>query len=147
MCVIRRIEAEDLFSIIKIANRNLTEFYSTQVFLSLYEQHPETFYIAQTKNENIVGFISATLLDNKARIVMLAVEKDYRKQGIGSQLIKQLLKCPKIQHCAETYLEVKPNNHQAIQIYEKFGFTKKELIKNMYHDGSDALLMSKKALS
>lgn len=147
MCVVRRIEAEDLFSVIKLANRNLTEFYSTQVFLSLYEQYPETFYIAQIDNGKIVGFISATIQDNKARIVMLAVEKDYRKQGIGSQLIKQLLKCPKIQHCAETYLEVKPDNHQAIQIYEKFGFTKKELIKNMYHDGSDAVLMSKKPLS
>lgn len=147
MCIIRKIEAEDLFSVIGIATRNLSEFYSTQVFLSLYEQYPDTFYIAQTNTQKIVGFIVATIQDNKARIVMLAVEKPYRKKGIGSQLIKNLLSCPNIQHCEETYLEVKPENRQAIQLYEKFGFTQKERIKNMYHDGSDAVLMSKKPLS
>lgn len=147
MCIIRRIEAEDMFSVIGIASRNLSEFYSTQVFLSLYEQYADTFYIAETTTHKIVGFIVATLQDNKARIVMLAVEKTHRKKGIGSQLIKQLLSCPTLQHCKETYLEVKPDNHRAIQLYEKFGFTQQELIKNMYHDGSDAVLMSKKPLS
>ncbi len=40
-------------------------------------------------------------------------------------------------------LEVNENNRKAVNLYEKFGFTCKDILKSYYKDGSNAYLMIK----
>jgi ribosomal-protein-alanine N-acetyltransferase len=73
--------------------------------------------------------------------------KDYRKQGIASKLVLELLKLCKKHECTYITLEVRAGNMPAQNLYSKFGFLKEAKRKDYYRnpDGSheDALIMSK----
>ena len=54
----------------------------------------------------------------------VTVLKDYWNKGIGSQLMKEILKFAKENNFEVIDLQVRSYNTAAIHLYEKFGFTK-----------------------
>ena len=67
------------------------------------------------------------------RVYSLAVHPNARGRGIAQALIKEAL------HVKEKLrLEVRSDNHGAIALYEKLGFTCKGVKKGFYPDGCDA---------
>ena len=138
---VRNFEYKDLEEVWEIAKEALEEIYTMDFLLYLWQINPDGFLVAE-KNGKIVGFIlSAKQSKDELRILMLAVKKEYRGQGIGSMLLKELLlKFPEVRRI---YLEVKVENKKAIKFYKKHGFKIKEKIKDFYTDGSSAYLMEK----
>jgi len=138
---IRKFEYRDLEEVTRIAIESLQEKYTVDFFLYLWQISPRGFLVAE-KDGKIAGFIIAVQPSlDELRILMLAVDKNFRKQGIGGSLLKELLL-----HFPETrriYLEVRIDNKEAIKFYEKHGFRIKERIENFYTDGSPAYLMEK----
>jgi len=138
---VRNFEYKDLEAVWEIARDALEENYTMDFLLYLWQINPNGFLVAE-KNGKIVGFIlSAKQSKEELRILMLAVKKEYRGQGIGSMLLKELLlRFPEVRRI---YLEVKVGNKKAIKFYKKHGFKIKEKIKDFYTDGSSAYLMEK----
>lgn len=138
---VRKFEYSDLEDVLRIASSSLEERYSMDFFIYLWQICPDSFLVAE-KNGKVVGFIIAIRKDiDEMRILMLAVDEKYRRQGIGSMLMKQIMmKFPEIRRI---YLEVKVNNKEAIKFYKKHGFKIKEKLNNFYTDGSPAYLMEK----
>ncbi|HDN96200.1 MAG TPA: ribosomal-protein-alanine N-acetyltransferase [Thermoplasmatales archaeon] len=138
---VRNFEYKDLEEVWEIAKEALEENYTMDFLLYLWQINPDGFLVAE-KNGKIVGFIlSAKQSKDELRILMLAVKKEYRGQGIGSMLLKELLlKFPEVRRI---YLEVKVENKKAIKFYKKHGFKIKEKLDNFYTDGSSAYLMEK----
>ncbi len=136
---VRKFKYEDLEEVYRIAKSSLEEDYTIDFFIYLW-QFAE-FLVAE-RNGKVVGFLIAIKpSSNEMRILMLAVDKLYRRKGIGSSLIKELiLRHPELR---KIYLEVKVNNIEAIKFYEKHGFRIKEKIDDFYTDGSSAYLMEK----
>ena len=137
----RNFEYKDLEAVWEIAREALEENYTMDFLLYLWQINPNGFLVAE-KNGKIVGFIlSAKQSKEELRILMLAVKKEYRGQGIGSMLLKELLlRFPEVRRI---YLEVKVGNKKAIKFYKKHGFKIKEKLDNFYTDGSSAYLMEK----
>ncbi|MCD6330579.1 MAG: ribosomal protein S18-alanine N-acetyltransferase [Thermoplasmata archaeon] len=137
----RNFEYKDLEAVWEIARDALEENYTMDFLLYLWQINPNGFLVAE-KNGKIVGFIlSAKQSKEELRILMLAVKKEYRGQGIGSMLLKELLlRFPEVRRI---YLEVKVGNKKAIKFYKKHGFKIKEKLDNFYTDGSSAYLMEK----
>ncbi len=137
---VRKFEYKDLEEVYEIARNSLEEDYAIDFFLYLW-QFADAFLIAE-KDGKVVGFIIAIKPSyQEMRILMLAVDKLYRRQGIGSNLIRELiLRHPEIR---KINLEVKVNNKEAIKFYKKHGFKIKEKIENFYTDGSSAYIMEK----
>ncbi len=72
--------------------------------------------------EDYVGFILAHHTTGEGEILTFGVSPDYRRQSVGSLLLKQLLTAL-AGHGVETiFLEVSANNAAARQLYENFGF-------------------------
>lgn len=138
---VRNFEYKDLEAVWEIARDALEENYTMDFLLYLWQINPNGFLVAE-KNGKIVGFIlSAKQSKEELRILMLAVKKEYRGQGIGSMLLKELLlRFPEVRRI---YLEVKVGNKKAIKFYKKHGFKIKEKLDNFYTDGSSAYLMEK----
>jgi len=137
---IRKFRYEDLEEVAEIASHSLQEKYTLDFFLYLWQISPDGFLVAE-KNGKVVGFIIALQpCSEELRILMLAVDKNFRRQGIGSSLLKELLlRFP----ARRIYLEVRTDNREAIKFYEKHGFRIKEKIENFYTDDSPAFLMEK----
>lgn len=89
-------------------------------------------------NDIIIGYLSYSVMYEKAEINNIYVSEQYRSQGIGSKLLDYLVKKCKI--CENITLEVRKNNINAISLYKKYGF-KEVAIREKYYNGVDGVLM------
>lgn len=84
------------------------------------------------------GILSATLLFGEAEIENIAVSKDFRRRGIGKDMVNALK-----QKCEKIFLLVKEDNYGAIEFYTSVGFVKNG-VRRGYYRGKDACLMELK---
>ena len=152
-CVIRRARLEDLIPIMEINLKTLPEHYSDYFYESLLADMPEAFLVAQIGNKHIgyimckieFGFSNFKKLGfvKKGHMVSVAVLPEYRGKGIGKAIIEESVNGVQIRKCDEFYLEVRCSNNEAIDIYEKLGFSIRQRLGTYYRDGEDAFLMSR----
>jgi ribosomal-protein-alanine N-acetyltransferase len=140
---IRRVQATDIFSVIALAYDTLPERYNPSIFNQLYESFPEGFLVA-IQNHTLIGFIiGIKTTTNTARILMLCIDENNRKQGIGSALLKQFLLFMKNHQIKQVELEVRTTNKGALEFYIKQGFIIQEKLRQFYQFGEDAYCMKK----
>ncbi len=143
MLKIRRVQATDIFSVIALAYDTLPERYNPSIFNHFYESFHEGFLVAM-QNHTLIGFlIGIKTTTNTARILMLCVNENNRKQGIGSALLKQFLLYMKNHQIRQVELEVRTTNKGALEFYLKQGFILKEKLHQFYQNGEDAYSMRK----
>jgi ribosomal-protein-alanine N-acetyltransferase len=140
---IRRVQANDIFPVIDLAYDTLPERYNPSIFNQFYESFPEGFLVAQ-QNYTLLGFIiGIKTTTDTARILMLSVNNNNRKQGIGSALLEQFLTEMKNHQITQIDLEVRTTNQGALEFYLKKGFNLGEKLHQFYQNGEDAYSMSK----
>ena len=141
MLTIRYVQPQDLFSVIKIAHESLPERYNPTLFNTFYESFPQGFLIAEIRHK-IVGFlVGIKTHDTHAKILMLSVNKNHRRQGVGSALITKFLQKMLSLNIGLVDLEVRTNNKIAIAFYRKHEFDIQETITGFYQNGEDACNM------
>ena len=94
--------------------------------------------IVYIENDTVIGYLSYSIMYEKAEINNIYVSEEYRSQGIGSKLLNYLVKKCKI--CENITLEVRKDNINAICLYKKYGF-KEVAIREKYYHGVDGILM------
>ncbi|MBR3199364.1 MAG: GNAT family N-acetyltransferase [Bacilli bacterium] len=103
--------------------------------------NPFEFIYAYYLDGKMIGFIDYSIIYEKAEINYIAVSEEYRRKGIGEELLNYFIS--KLNGVSSVSLEVNVNNEGAIKFYLKNGFVKKAIRKN-YYNGEDAYLMVKK---
>lgn len=86
--------------------------------------------------DKLVGFIIFKKLYETIDILYVVVEPDYRKKGIGSKLLNEIIKM----ECKHIMLEVNTKNIAAINIYKKNNF-KIINTRKKYYKTDDAYVM------
>lgn len=85
-------------------------------------------------NHEIVGFIDYYVLPsvwekwNEATINYLFIHKDYQGRGIGSKLLKEVIKQTDKMEIMELHVGTEKENKRAIRLYKKHGFLKEYLL-------------------
>jgi ribosomal-protein-alanine acetyltransferase len=140
---IRCVKANDIFPVIALAYDTLPERYNPSIFNQFYESFPEGFLVA-LHDHTLIGFlIGIKTTKNTARILMLSVNNNNRKQGIGSALLKKFLSEMKNHEIKQVELEMRTTNEGALKFYIKQGFILREKLQHFYQNGEDAYSMSK----
>lgn len=141
--MIRKFQATDMFSTIKIAYETLTEQYTPSLFNYFFETFPELFLVAE-KHHKIIGFIvGIRFTDEIVRIVMLSILPSYQRQHFATELLNRLIITLKEENIKQISLEVKTNNEKAISFYKKHGFTIIDTIEKFYQNGENAFMMKR----
>jgi ribosomal protein S18 acetylase RimI-like enzyme len=68
------------------------------------------------------GMIYKRALDSKFHMWFLFVEKEYRGKGLGTKLIKDMIKFAKSKGVDKITLDVNPKNTPAFALYRNLGF-------------------------
>ncbi|MBQ6898029.1 MAG: ribosomal protein S18-alanine N-acetyltransferase [Clostridia bacterium] len=89
------------------------------------------FLTAKSADE-LCGYISGQLILDEFYINNVAVTEKFRKHGIASALIGQLIDTLKETTCSLITLEVRESNEDARRLYEKFGFKNLGIRKDFY---------------
>ena len=94
-------------------------------------------------DSEIIGFIIFSPINPEAHILSISVTKKIQSKGVGSLLLQSMLDQCAAMNYKKIFLEVRTSNLQAINFYQKCGFSKDAIRDNYYTDNSeDALLMS-----
>ncbi len=116
--------------------------YPASIILDIYNLGAG-FLVAQQDNI-VVGYIIFWIrYEDEGHIISLAVDKDYRRTGIAAELVEYAVDIFRKCNVREIKLEVRVGNRGARKFYEKLGFKEKEIFKNYYEDGEDAVIMKR----
>ncbi|BAT72062.1 ribosomal-protein-alanine N-acetyltransferase [Thermosulfidibacter takaii ABI70S6] len=91
----------------------------------------------------VVGFVVLWIMSPEAYLANIAVDPDYQGKGIGSTLLREVVRICEEEMVSSLVLEVRVSNKSAINLYKKFGFEMVGVRKGMYFDGEDGLVMEK----
>ena len=138
--MIRRMEIKDADRVYEIENASFFEPWTKKNLIKELTANSFLNHYVYELDDEIVGFYIASKVLDLVEIFTIAVDEDYRKRGIGKELLSHLIEKSK-----ESGLEVSVKNFKAIGLYEKFGFEKDGIRKNYYQKlGEDAYNMKRK---
>ncbi len=136
---IAKMTLDDLNSIKDNLISDFDDFWNYSVFKSELESD-SSHYLVVKDNSKIIGFAGIKVTVPDCDIMNIVVKKDFRNQGIGSLLLKELINLSKSLNVKNLFLEVNERNTPAILLYNKFGFKKISTRKNYYKD-NNAIVM------
>jgi ribosomal-protein-alanine N-acetyltransferase len=102
-------------------------------------------YLCAVYNGRTVGYCGMWQVVDEGHITNIAVHPEFRNCGIGSLLMKALLKEAEARGIKALTLEVRETNYGAQALYRKFGFKSGGSRKQYYADNhEDAIIMWKR---
>ena len=141
---LRRFHPHDIPVVAEIVRDSLHENYDSSLYLSLGQQWPDGFLVAADALGRPVGFLLGVMqVDHEGRILMFAVDRAHRVQGIGTQLMTAFLERCRTQGLRRVTLEVRVSNATAIRFYTDFRFSVTDLLRTYYSDGEDGYQMAR----
>ena len=141
---ISEMSIEDLKSLSDKLETEFDEFWSYSILEGELNSENSKYIVAKLNNE-VIGFAGIKIMMTDADIMNVVVKKNYRNQGIGSFLLKNLIALSKEFSLSCITLEVMEENYPAIHLYKQFGFKECGLRKNYYKD-KNGIIMKKRNL-
>ena len=104
--------------------------------------HETSEFLVAVKGREVVGYAGAWIVVDECHVTTIAVAPEYRRQGLGIQMMDEILARSKERGVLCAVLEVRADNEAAIKMYEKLGFTISGKRKAYYPDNKeDAVVM------
>lgn len=108
---------------------------------------PGTFLLYRSTDAAWSGLSLGRVSGDRAELYFIFVIPDSRGQRVGRALMQDFLEYARIQlGVTEVFLEVRPSNRAACQLYLSSGFSETGRRKRYYKDGEDALVYTCKLL-
>lgn len=118
----------------------IDEPWSFESFHSEAEREGGCVLAALDGDDNLLGFLTASVVDWSADISNVAVAPQARRQGVGMFLLSAFTGL--LPDDTEVFLEVRQSNTAAQNLYHKFGFYDIAIRKHFYRNPpEDAILM------
>ena len=139
---IKQFEEEQLEELMLFLDENINENYERIVFLNIRKRWPEGF-LTVIADGIIVGACCGAILPNeKLRVLILVLQDDYQKKGIGKDLMNMMIEASNSFGIKKVTLEVRKDS-EAIKFYRKLGFSSVDVLPCYYQDGCDGIVMEK----
>lgn len=90
----------------------------------------------------VAGFAWLRGREPWGRVYALAVHPDSRGRKLGPLLMHQMIDALRRRGAGRIFLEVRPDNHVAVRLYEKLGFVKCQFLDHYYGPGKPAQRMA-----
>lgn len=118
------------------------EFWNEKILRDeFYNENSEYFVILE---DNVLcGFAGLWFNLDEAHIMNIAVRKDFRNNGVGTELLKFLVDVAESKNKICITLEVRDDNIPAIELYKKLNFSILGIRKKYYNNSNDAIIMTK----
>ncbi len=122
----------------------LHERYDPGLYSSLSEEWPEGFLVAADSRDVPIGFLlGVNQVAGEARVLMFAVDRTRRNEGIGTWLMDAFLERSRLRGFRRLTLEVRVSNATAIRFYTRYRYSVVDLLRGYYSDGEDGYQMAR----
>ncbi len=136
---LRKLSYTDLPRVIAIERRCFPMPWSLSMFV-LELSKPSGICLAAVSDTRMLGYVICARYEEAYHVMNIAVEPNYRRQGVARGLLDALL--DKGGRDANYTLEVRVSNAAAIALYEAYDFRAVGTRRRYYADnGEDAIIM------
>ena len=138
--IIRKFVPTDLKRVFEIENMSFSQSYGINMFQQLYEMGIG-FLVAEVDGY-VIGYVMFWIkYEYQGHIISIAVDKNYRRQGAGTQLLVKAISILALLNIDTIYLEVNENNAEAVEFYKNFNFKIDRIVPGYYENGDSAIIM------
>src|SRR5215467_5811013 len=132
---VRLVRSEDLNAVSNIEDSTFKDAYPPYFLAQLADANPDTFVVALDNGE-VVGYAVVDEWTDEQHLVSIAVLTGHRRKGVGQAMLNELL--GKLRE-GRLGLELRRSNKEALNFYQKNGFSQKGIAHSYYKDGEDAI--------
>ena len=138
--IVRKFKPNDLRRVFEIENMSFNQSYGINMFQQLYEMG--VGFLVAEEDGYVIGYVIFWIkYENQGHIISIAVDKNYRRTGAGTQLLVKAISILSLLNISAIYLEVNENNHGAVEFYKTFNFKVDRVVPGYYEDGDGAIIM------
>jgi ribosomal-protein-alanine N-acetyltransferase len=109
----------DRDAILRLEAESFSNPWTPQTFEVMLSSPASRVYVARVEGAGIVAFCGCWLFGDELHINTVAVQRDWRRQGIARALLTHVLADTR---AVRATLEVRRSNAAALALYEKLGF-------------------------
>jgi len=141
--VVEAMQLDDVLAVHEIERLSFSTPWPAYAFEQELRGNRLARYVVARAGERVVGFTGVWLMVDEAHITTFGVHPDWRRQGIGRQLLLSVVDLAVTLHARRMTLEVRASNDAAQTLYRSFGFEVVGRRPRYYtDDGEDALVMT-----
>ncbi|MDX1490641.1 MAG: ribosomal protein S18-alanine N-acetyltransferase [Pseudohongiellaceae bacterium] len=122
--------ASDLDLVVRNENLSYQTPWSKRVFSDCLRSGYECWVITNSTEVLAHGVLSTGA--GEAHVLTICVNPAYRRTGLGRRMLRHLLERAKKRQALECFLEVRPSNIEAKNLYLSFGFVQVGERKHYY---------------
>ena len=146
--VIRRMTLEDVPAVHEIDTLSFSLPWPERSFRFELTENPVARGWVAEVDRRIAAMLVLWFIVDEAHIATIATHPDFRRHGIGEQILLHALRAVYIEGARRAFLEVRAGNVAAQAMYKKYGFIVDGLRLKYYRDNDeDAILMSVEGLN
>ena len=112
-------------------------------FWSELGQTSTRHYVVAVLEGALVGYAGLCDYPDEAFVQTMAVAPSHQHQGVGTQLLEELLAEAVRRRQSRVLLEVREDNVPAQRLYQRYGFTRTGVRRGYYPGGVDAWVMTR----
>lgn len=142
--VIRRAGTADLPALVALEEMSFDQPWSAALLRTELESSCSFVLLASSPEPpgTVVGYAAFQIVTDQAELLRVAVRPGARRRGLGAKLVRSGLAEAAGRGAARCFLEVRPGNRPAIELYRRLGFDEIGRRSGYYADGADALVMA-----
>jgi len=141
--LIRRMTLEDVPAVHEIDTLSFSLPWPERSFRFELTENPVARGWVAEVGSRIAAMLVLWFIIDEAHVATIAVHPDFRRQGIGEQILLYALRSAQAEGAYRAFLEVRAGNVAAQTMYKKYGFEVAGVRRGYYRDNNeDALLMN-----
>ena len=142
---IRWMIRRDMPEVLNIESQSFEFPWSEDDFIRCLRQRNCIGMVAEHE-EQIVGFMIYELNRNLLHVMNFAVRADFRRRGLGSQMLDKLISKLSQQRRTQITLEVRESNLAAQLFFRRSGFKAVSVLRDYYEDTTESAYVMNYAL-
>lgn len=134
---------DDLEQVAEIERLSVVPPWTRAAFAAELEKKTGRFWVLtdDETDEKVLAYAVVSFPADQAHLVTFAVHPDFRKQGLGTYLLRRLIHYVMRRGGQSIVLEVRKGNQAAIHLYQSLGFVILHTKARFYPDGEDGYSM------
>jgi|TARA_B110000196_G_scaffold41707_1_gene31948 [ribosomal protein S18]-alanine N-acetyltransferase len=141
---VRRMQLTDLPDVLRNERRGYTHPWTEGIFRDCLGNGQEC-WLLMCSDQN-VGHGILSVAAGESHLLNVCVHPDFQGHGFGRILVEHLLERARKGEASTIFLEVRPSNVAACELYDKLGFNEVGIRENYYPSNvgrEDALVLAK----
>ncbi len=128
---IRYMEVDDLDDVLSIEGKNYNYPWTENIFRDCLRASNYLCWVCEELETGLIGYCIVSMAAGEAHIMNLCVDPAVQRQGAGRKMLEHMIEYVR-KKTERIFLEVRPSNTKAIQLYNSLGFEEIGVRKDYY---------------